>query len=170
MHTEDWRDLGVCLRQITNLAEGKRVLYAGLTNSLCVRRGPGKTKISSKRKVKEHFLTTGHSNISGTSCSCVGRKEHLVVVQDKDAKKASGWQSPGSLGSIPMFFPNLIQVRCRICSKTWLEVFAFADWIRFLFESGCGTFSTVTMISISYPPLNSPKTLPKGFWHLPGAQ
>lgn len=99
MHAENfgvWRDLGACLRQITSLAEGKRVLYADLTKSLCVRRGPGKKKISNKGKVKEHFLPTGHSNVSGTSCLYVGRKKHLVVVQDKDAKRAPGWRSPGS--------------------------------------------------------------------------
>lgn len=49
-------------------------------------------EVRSKRKVKEHFLTSSHNNISGTSCSYVGRKEHLMDVQDQDAKKAPGWQ------------------------------------------------------------------------------
>lgn len=64
---EVWRDLGVCLSQITNLGEGKRVLYADLANSFYVRRRPVEKQIN-QRKVKEHFLTSDNNNLSGSSC------------------------------------------------------------------------------------------------------
>lgn len=95
MHAENFgicRDLSVCLSLITNLGERRRVLCAGLANSFYVRRRPGEKKIRSKRKEKEHFLRSVHNNINGISCLCVGRKEHLMVVQDQDASKAPGWQ------------------------------------------------------------------------------
>lgn len=125
MHAENfevWRDLGVCLSQITSLGEGKRVLYADLANSFYVRRRPVEKKIRSQRKVKEHFFTSDNNNLSGSSCLCVGRKEHLLIVQDQDAKTTAGWQSPGSWGSTHTVFPSFTQVRCRICSKIWFEM------------------------------------------------
>lgn len=101
--------MGVCLSQIISLGEGRKVLCAGLANNLYVRRRPGEKKIRSKRKVKEHFLTSGHNNVSGTSCLCVGKKEHLMVVQDQDAKKAPDWRRVLLLPEDPhtLFFPVL---------------------------------------------------------------
>lgn len=65
---EVWRDLGVCLSQITSLGEGKRVLYADLANSFYLRRRPVEKKIRSQKKVKEHFLTSDNNKLSGSSC------------------------------------------------------------------------------------------------------
>lgn len=118
---EVWRDLGVCLNQITSLREGKRVLYVDLANSFYVWRRPVEKKIRSQGKVKEHFLTSDNNNLSGSRCLCVGRKEHLLVVQDQDAKMTAGCQNPSSWGSTHTVFPSFTQVRCRICSKIWFE-------------------------------------------------
>lgn len=117
-----WKDLGVCLSQITSLGEGKRVLYADLANSFYVRRRPVEKKIGSQRKVKEHFLTSDNNNLSGSSCSCVGRKEHLLVVQEIRMQK---WLLAGQVLAPEdphTVFPSFTQVRCRICSKIWFEI------------------------------------------------
>jgi len=109
--------LGVCLSQITRLGEGRRVLCAGLANSLCMRKTRRDKKRSSKRKVKEHFLTCNHNNINGTNCLCVVRKEHLKVMQGQNIKKAPGWQRVLVPEDPHTHFPGFIHVRCKICSK-----------------------------------------------------
>lgn len=145
---EVWRDLGVCLSQITSLGEGKRALYADLANSFYVRRRPVEKKIRSQRKVKEHFLTSDNNHLSGSSCLCAGRKEHLLVVQDQDAKLTVGWLSPGSWGSTHTVFPSFTQVR-YLQQNIW--DYAFAICTSLLFESGGGTFSTeIRLVSLTH--------------------
>lgn len=170
MHAENfevWRDLGVCLSQIISLGEGKRVLYADLANSFYVRRRPVEKKMRSQRKVKEDFLTSDNNNLSGSSCLCIGRKEHLLIVQDQDVKVTAGWQSPSSWGSRHTVFSQFYPSQMQNLQQNMIWDYAFAICTTLLFESGGGTFSTEMMISISFPLQNSSKTLPKDFWHLP---
>lgn len=126
------------------------------------------TRWEKNKKQKEGRGTFSHirSQLYKWHQLCVGRNEYLMVVQDEDVKKAPGWPKPLVPEDPYTLFSHCYPSQVQNLQQyvTWGDT--FADCTSFLFRSGCGTFSIGMMISISYPVLNSSKSLPKDFSHL----